>query len=115
MTRLGVGHLRSIESVSSIRTPTILCPKIEVDEMDQDESFSALIGKIYDAALDHAQWPAVLEAVAGYAEGSGAALFSKNLTRSTVEIDCSVGIAIEFQRRYHMSMSRSILATSGNS
>ncbi len=44
------------------------------------EKTTALIGDIYDAALDASLWPEVLGKVRDYVVGSGAALFSKDVS-----------------------------------
>ena len=39
--------------------------------MLDDEKVSRLVGEIYDASLDAALWPRVLEQAAGFVRGSG--------------------------------------------
>jgi DNA-binding CsgD family transcriptional regulator len=46
---------------------------------------SALIGHIYDTVLDPAQWPKVLELLAGFVGGTASALFLKDSIRKTHE------------------------------
>lgn len=46
--------------------------------MDEAEVLSALIGDIYDAALDASLWPGALEEIAGFVGGSAAGLLSKD-------------------------------------
>ncbi len=57
--------------------------------MQEQSDFAAaddllpLIGEIYDAALDSALWPGVLERVAGYTTGLAAALVSHDVGSTT--------------------------------
>jgi DNA-binding CsgD family transcriptional regulator len=46
--------------------------------MDEAERLSALIGDVYDAALDSALWPDTLAKIAGFVGGQSAGLFSKD-------------------------------------
>jgi hypothetical protein len=46
--------------------------------MDKEERWSALIGDIYDVALDPALWPDTLAKIAGFVGGQSAGLFSKD-------------------------------------
>jgi hypothetical protein len=46
--------------------------------MEQTQRLSALIGDIYDAALDPALWPDTLAGIAGFVGGQSAGLFSKD-------------------------------------
>ena len=54
--------------------------------MRDDERFSQLIGRIYDAALDASLWPAVLGDIAHFVGGPAAALFYKNASSKTGEV-----------------------------
>jgi hypothetical protein len=49
--------------------------------MDQQERLSALIGEIYDAALEHERWPAVLRKTADFVEGYAASIFARDVTK----------------------------------
>ena len=51
--------------------------------MDDGDKLSNLIGDIYDAALDGALWPGVLEKITGFIGGHGATLFYKNASLRT--------------------------------
>ncbi len=51
--------------------------------MDEGDKLSNLIGDIYDAALDGALWPSVLERMTGFVVGHGATLFYKNASLRT--------------------------------
>ena len=47
------------------------------------ERLSALIGDVYDAALDPALWPSVLEKICAFASGSAANIFSQDAINKT--------------------------------
>jgi DNA-binding CsgD family transcriptional regulator len=49
--------------------------------MDQEERLSALIGEIYDAALEHQRWPGALRKTADFVEGYAATIFAKDVTK----------------------------------
>jgi DNA-binding CsgD family transcriptional regulator len=51
--------------------------------MDEAQRLSTLIGDIYDATLDPALWPHVLEGSAGFVGGVASALFLKDSMRKT--------------------------------
>lgn len=68
--------------------------------MDEAQRLSALIGDIYDAALDPALWPAVLEASAGFVGGAASALFMKDLIRKTHNTIFTWGYDPDFTRVY---------------
>ncbi|MGH6737317.1 MAG: helix-turn-helix transcriptional regulator [Methyloceanibacter sp.] len=51
--------------------------------MKQAEKVSALIGDVYDAALDPSLWPGVLRKAAAFVGGSSAALYSKDVSSRT--------------------------------
>jgi DNA-binding CsgD family transcriptional regulator/PAS domain-containing protein len=53
--------------------------------LDETEEFSALIGDVYDAALDAARWPAALDRAARFIGGRAAALYSKDAARKSGE------------------------------
>jgi DNA-binding CsgD family transcriptional regulator len=61
---------------------------------------SSLIGDIYDAALDPALWPAVLEQAAGFVGGTASALFLKDSARKTHNTVYTWGYDPEFTRIY---------------
>lgn len=54
--------------------------------MKDIEVVSALVGHIYDAALDPAKWPAALGKAAAFVNGTAAALYSKDATSKTGEV-----------------------------
>jgi len=54
--------------------------------MPDAELVSALVGQIYDAALEPSLWPAVLGQLASYVGGSAASLYAKDVTARSVEI-----------------------------
>jgi len=54
--------------------------------MPDAELISALIGQIYDAALEPSLWPAVLGQLASYVGGSAASLYAKDMTAKSVDI-----------------------------
>ncbi len=60
------------------------------------ERLSALIGDIYDAALDPALWPTVLGKISAFVEGSAAALVSLDIVSLTGRFFYSWG----YDRRY---------------
>ena len=49
------------------------------DHSDDPQKLSDLIGAVYDTVLDPSLWVGVLERVAHFVRGTGAALFSKNV------------------------------------
>ncbi|MBX9840286.1 MAG: helix-turn-helix transcriptional regulator [Xanthobacteraceae bacterium] len=51
--------------------------------MDETETVSALVGDIYDAALDAALWPAVLGNASRFVGGLASALYSKDASAKT--------------------------------
>ena len=51
--------------------------------MQHVEEVSALVGDIYDAALDHSRWPAVLGQIAAFVGGLSASLYSKDASSKT--------------------------------
>ena len=64
------------------------------------EQVSSLVGDIYDAALDPARWPRVLERAVGFVGGQGAGLFSRNALRRTGNIHYEVGTDPCFGQTY---------------
>jgi len=59
--------------------------------MNDKEQFSALIGDIYDAALDPAQRIDVLEKIAGFSGGQSGGLLSKHSLGKSENLYCYVG------------------------
>jgi len=66
----------------------------------QQEHLSALIGEVYQAALEPARWPRVLAAAARFVGGASATLFSKTAGRAPGLLVYEHGIAPHFQRLY---------------
>jgi DNA-binding CsgD family transcriptional regulator len=69
---------------------TCLVPEVELarpSSMPADaEHLSALIGEIYDAALDPSLWSGVLGRARGFVGGCAAWIFSKDATRKSLDI-----------------------------
>jgi len=68
--------------------------------MRDDEQISALIGDIYDAALDPSLWVGVLAKCAQYVGGSGAALFAKDALSKTGHVAHYFGIDALYEQLY---------------
>jgi DNA-binding CsgD family transcriptional regulator/PAS domain-containing protein len=68
--------------------------------MHESERLSALIGDIYDAALDPTLWPTVLANCIGFIGGSAAAIFSKDAASKTGDVAYHVGIEPHYERLY---------------
>ncbi|MGH6735309.1 MAG: helix-turn-helix transcriptional regulator [Methyloceanibacter sp.] len=66
----------------------------------QKGELSALIGDIYDAALDPELWPGVLETCARFIGGSAAALFSKDAASKTGNAVYYCGIDPYYEQLY---------------
>lgn len=66
----------SLKSDVSSRDRRAIKPNKDVDQV------SSLLGEIYDAALDPAQWPSTLKQVAHFIGGVGAGLISKDIVRA---------------------------------
>jgi DNA-binding CsgD family transcriptional regulator len=59
----------------------MVAPQLEqVQSMDETEVASAVVGDIYDAALDAALWPSALGNVSRFVGGPASALYSKDAT-----------------------------------
>ncbi len=59
--------------------------------MSETEVLSALIGDIYDAALDPALWPDVLGKIYQFVGGCGAGLYSKDFISRTGNLNYQAG------------------------
>jgi DNA-binding CsgD family transcriptional regulator len=70
------------------------------NDMRDDENVSALIGDIYDAALDPSLWVGVLAKCALYVGGPGAALFAKDALSKTGHVAYYSGIAKLYEQLY---------------
>ncbi len=66
----------------------------------ETQRLSALIGDIYDAALDPELWPHVLEGAAGFVGGVASALFIKDSIRKTHNTVYAWGYDPEYTRSY---------------
>ena len=62
--------------------------------------FSALVGEIYDAAVDPARRNAALEHVAGFVGGSAVTILSRDLSRLSIEIHQHYGTDSRFRALY---------------
>jgi DNA-binding CsgD family transcriptional regulator/PAS domain-containing protein len=70
------------------------------------EQFSHFVSQIYDAALDAALWPFVLEKAARFAGGSAASLFVRDSALLTGDSFYQFGIDPEYRRLYFDSFIR---------
>jgi DNA-binding CsgD family transcriptional regulator len=68
--------------------------------MDETERLSALIGDIYDSALDPSLWPGALENAARFVGGPAASVFSKDATRKSAQIFYQYGIDPSYEQLY---------------
>jgi len=68
--------------------------------MPEAEELSALIGDIYDAALDPKLWPQVLPRTAQFVGGPAAALFSKDAARKNGDVAYDCGIDPYYRKLY---------------
>lgn len=68
--------------------------------MEEAAQLSALIGGIYDAALEPSLWPSVLGGVAKFVGGPAAALFSKDASSKTGVAVHDVGIDAFYREAY---------------
>lgn len=74
--------------------------------MSDREQFSALIGRIYDAALDPAQRTDVLDKIAGFTGGHSGGLLSKYALSRSENLYCYIGDAPESLQVYSESYPR---------
>lgn len=68
--------------------------------MDELGVLSALIDRIYDAALDPSLWIGVLERAARFAGGPAATLFSKDIANQTGQAFYEYGMDQDFRQNY---------------
>jgi len=68
--------------------------------MAEVEEVSALIGEIYDAALDPALWPSAFENVCKFTGSSQVTLFSQDSVRNVASLHFSAGLEPEFRKLY---------------
>lgn len=85
-------------ALPSSQRPRSVAPRGRNDHFDED--LSALIGDIYDAAMDATRWPDVLKTCAAFVGGSGASLYSKDSISLTAEVNYSVGIEESYRQSY---------------
>lgn len=68
--------------------------------IDESERLSALIGDIYDAALDPSLWPRLLKKCSGFVGGYAGALFAKDAASRTGDVVYYAGIDPQYERLY---------------
>jgi DNA-binding CsgD family transcriptional regulator len=68
--------------------------------MDETEQLSALIGDIYDAALEPSLWPGVLENAIRFVGGRAASVYSKGVANRSGQVYYQRGIDADYERRY---------------
>jgi DNA-binding CsgD family transcriptional regulator len=69
--------------------------------MDEAQQVSQLVGDIYDAALDPALWPHVLEQTCGYVEGVAAAIMSHDSAHKNSQFYFSWGDNPHYSKTYN--------------
>lgn len=65
-----------------------------------EEELSSLIGCIYDAAIEPASWPHLLEQLSLFVGGCAATIYSKDATRRTIDIAFDYGVERRFRENY---------------
>jgi DNA-binding CsgD family transcriptional regulator len=68
--------------------------------MDEAEQVSRLVGEIYDAALDQALWPSVLEKTCEFVQGQCAGLVGEDFLKGAGQFYFSWGLDPEYERLY---------------
>ena len=68
--------------------------------MDETARLSALIGDIYDAALQPELWTGVVERAGRFVGGSGASIFSRDAVRRTGNVHYSFGVDPQYEQLY---------------
>jgi DNA-binding CsgD family transcriptional regulator len=68
--------------------------------MDEAARLSALIGDIYDAALEPLLWTGVVEKTGRFVGGSGASIFSRDSVRRTGNAYYSFGVDPQYEQLY---------------
>src|SRR5215470_9389214 len=68
--------------------------------MSETELVSALIGDIYDAALEPQSWIEVLKSAASFVGGPAASIFSKNVDQKGGTVYYQHGIDPDYERLY---------------
>jgi DNA-binding CsgD family transcriptional regulator len=69
-------------------------------KLSEAEQISALVGDIYDAALEPAKWVEVLEACAHFNQGTAASVFAKNVDQQGGTVFYQHGIDPEYASLY---------------
>jgi DNA-binding CsgD family transcriptional regulator len=69
-------------------------------DMSELEHLSAVIGQIYDAALDPSLWPAVLESVCGFVGGYTGNIFIQDSQRTNTQFLATWGLDPTYWRAY---------------
>jgi DNA-binding CsgD family transcriptional regulator/PAS domain-containing protein len=67
---------------------------------DEVVGLSALVGRIYDAALDPELWPGALQAIGNFVGGPAAALYAKDTVRKTGNVFYSFGVEPRYIQSY---------------
>ena len=68
--------------------------------MQDDATLLRLVADIYDAALDAALWPGVLEHAARSVRGSAASLYAKDVANKTGNVAFQFGIDAQYEQLY---------------
>jgi PAS domain-containing protein len=68
--------------------------------MDEAQQLLALIGDIYDAALDPDLWPTVVEKAGRFVGGSGGSIFSRDSVRRTGNCYYAFGVDPHYEQLY---------------
>lgn len=83
--------------------------------MQEAEQVSALVGHIYDAAVEPARWSDTLRRVRDFVGGSAAALFSKDAARKTLDVYYDDGgIDPHYKQLYRDTYAKLDPSTSGH-
>src|SRR5262249_38057059 len=75
-------------------------PRAEQGPMDEAMQVSHLIGEIYDAALDKALWPPVLEKTCRFLPGACAGLTAQDMIAGSGQFYFSWGLDPDYERSY---------------
>ena len=70
------------------------------------EELSALIGDVYDAALDPALWPTAFDKVCAYTGSSQVSLFSQDTVRKAADLYFSSGLDRQYAELYKQKYCR---------
>jgi DNA-binding CsgD family transcriptional regulator/PAS domain-containing protein len=80
---------------------TLLPPGSSVEPEIDAAALSSLIGDIYDAALDHAFWPQVLQNIARFVDGAAAGILSKDSVSKAGNVHHNYGVEPRYLELYH--------------